>query len=413
VVLEEAPRLEPAPTSAARAAELVVLSAKTPAALNAAARRLHEHLKSHPELLLGDVAFSLATTRSLLDQRVALAVRDVESLRAALLVTAEGQTPAGAARGQARDRKGKLVWFFSGSVAQGVGIGQSLYAQWPAFRAALEAAWALLDPQLPRPLREVVWAPPSTPAAELLAEPRFAEPALFALEWALAALWRSWGIEPELVMGHAAGEISAACFASVFSLADAARLVCQRGRLMQALRVDSALGGVTAQQAQAAFDAPSVQPALREYLSVVASIAYSKPSVASLSELAGRHADAELGTPAYWARQPRESLHIPRGEHSLPELEADTLLEIGPPPRLPGGAPSNAADVRISRLASMRSGRPENEVILEALGRWLVLGGPVEWQAVLPAAARRVELPTYPWQRQRFWMQAAATKLAR
>jgi acyl transferase domain-containing protein len=406
-VLEEAPRLEPVPASAARAGELVVLSAKTPLALNAAARRLHAHLESHPQLPLGDLAFSLATTRSMLDHRLAFALPDRQALLAALLAAGAGQTPAGALRGQARHRTGKLVWFFTGEGAEAPGMGQSLHAEWPAFRTALEGAWQVLDPQLPRPLREVMWAQPNTPAAELLREGRFAQPALFAIQWALAALWRSWGIEPELVIGHAAGEIAAACVAKVFSLPDAGRLVCQRGRLMQALPGGghAARPAMTSNEARAAFEAPSVVAALREYLSVAESIAYSRPSVACLGELGG----AELATPTYWARQPRESLQLTGGEHTLGQLEADTLLELGPNPGLLGTSP-HAADARISLLVSMRSGQPENDVILQALGRWVVLGGSADWKAVFPASAQRVELPTYAWQRQRFWMEVGATK---
>ncbi len=205
--------------------------AKTPRALNAWALRLSEYLELHPEIPLRPVASTLAAARSAMEHRLALVVPTREALLEALKVAGRGETPIGATRGEVREPRAKLAWLFTGQGAQVAGMGRGLYEAWPAAREAFEEAFAALDPHLDRPLRDVMWAPAGSALAAQLDQTGATQPALFALEWALAASWRSWGVEPDLVAGHSIGEIAAACFAGVFSLADGARLVSARGRL--------------------------------------------------------------------------------------------------------------------------------------------------------------------------------------
>ncbi|KYG11146.1 hypothetical protein BE21_58195 [Sorangium cellulosum] len=161
------------------------------------------------------MAFSLATTRSAMGHRLAVTATSRESLRAALDAAAQGQTPAGAARGVASASRGKLAFLFTGQGAQTPGMGRGLCAAWPAFREAFDRCVALFDRELDRPLREVMWAEPGSAEALLLDQTGFTQPALFTVEVALTALWRSWGVEPELVVGHSVGELGGGAHGAV------------------------------------------------------------------------------------------------------------------------------------------------------------------------------------------------------
>ena len=205
VVLQEAPATEPGPAAAERGAELLVLSGRTKAAVGAQATRLHEHLRAQPEADLNALAYSLATTRTAFDHRLALAARSPEELLGALAGVASASGAAGAVRGEARPSKGALAFLFTGQGAQTPGMGRGLHARWPAFAEAFERCVALFDAQLDRPLREVIWAEPGSPESRLLDRTGYTQPALFTVEYALFSLWRAWGIEPDFVAGHSIG----------------------------------------------------------------------------------------------------------------------------------------------------------------------------------------------------------------
>ena len=225
VVLEEAPQVPSPPGAPNRLAELVVLSAKSEASLNAQAGRLRAYLEARPELLLGDVAYSLATTRSAMEYRLAIAATSRETLRAALEMAEQGQTPPGAVRGTTPSTRCKVAFLFTGQGSQVVGMGRGLHAEWPAFREAFDRCVGLFEGKLERPLKEVMWAEAGSAHSGLLDQTMYTQSALFALEYALFALWRSWGVTPDLLAGHSIGELVAACVAGVFSLEDAVRPV--------------------------------------------------------------------------------------------------------------------------------------------------------------------------------------------
>ncbi|MEO8180782.1 MAG: SDR family NAD(P)-dependent oxidoreductase, partial [Deltaproteobacteria bacterium] len=455
LVLEEAPVVDPTPVAPERSAELIVLTAKTPEALTASAARLREHLERQQELRLGDVAYSLVTTRSLMDHRLTLSVPSREALLEALRGVERGEAPAGAVWGQARQQRGKLAWLLTGQGAQQLGMGRGLYAEWPAFRQALDEVFGLFDAQLERPLREIMWAEAGTADAALLDQTGYTQPALFALEWALAQLWRSWGVEPDLLLGHSIGEITAACIAGVFSLADAVRLVGARARLMQGLSKGGAMVSIAAPESEVsgvvkgyaqtvslaalnglsstviagteadvlavaqsfsargaatkrlpvshAFHSPLMDPMLEDFRRVAQSIEYHAQQIPIVANVSGQLAGREIQQAQYWVRQVRDTVRFSQGLRSLEAAGAKSFLELGPKPTLIGLLPATLEEPALL-LPSLRGGRSEPRAVLEALGGWAAQGGSVTWEGVFPSGGRRVELPTYAWQRQRYWI---------
>jgi acyl transferase domain-containing protein len=457
VVLEEPPKAPERPTAPERPAELVVLSGRSVAAVDAQAAQLRDHLEAHPEQGLGDVAFALATTRTSMEHRLAVTASSRDGLVAALEAAGQGQTPPSGARGTIASSRGTLAFLFTGQGAQVPGMGRGLYAIWPAFRAALDECVALFDRELDRPLREVMWCEPGSAEAAQLDQTAFTQPALFAIEYALAALWRSWGVQPDVVAGHSIGELVAACVAGVFSLEDAVRLVSARGRLMQALPAGGAMVSIATPEAAVAdavaahassvsiaaingpeqvviagaeqsvqaisaafamrgvrvralrvshaFHSPLMQPMLEAFARVAESVTYERPSMPLVSNLSGKLVTDEVTAPAYWVRHVREAVRFADGVKGLHEAGAGTFLEVGPKATLLGLVPACLPDAKPALIASLRAGREEAASILDALGGLWSIGGAITWSGVFPTSGRRVSLPSYPWQRQRYWIE--------
>ncbi|MEW1754737.1 type I polyketide synthase [Streptomyces angustmyceticus] len=434
-----------------------LLSARGATALRAQARRLAAHLARHPGLTPADVALSLATSRTAFEDRAAVVGRDAGELTEALRAFAEGREHPRAAVGRARP--GKLAFLFPGQGSQRAGTGRALYATHDAFADALDAACAHLDGHLDRPLREVLFAEPGTPDAELIDRTVYTQAGLFALEVALFRLLESYGVHPDLLLGHSIGELAAAHVAGVFSLEDACRLVAARGRLMQALpaggamvsvqaaeedvlpllapyeeRVviaavngpaavvlsgdDDAVTEVAGQLATAghrtkrlrvshAFHSARMDAMLDAFASVASELTYQAPSVPVVSNVTGRPATAEeLCSPAYWVRHVRQAVRFHDGTRTLEELGARTLLDLG------SGVLTAMADEclttdGISLGALLRRDTDEAESLTTALAQLHLHGHGPDWDRCLaPSGARRVPLPTYPFQRQRYWLEA-------
>ena len=463
VIVEEAPAdaEEPAQAPSPRSAELMVVSARSAEALDACVSRLGDHVKAHPQQTLRDIAYSLAATRSHHEHRLALTVGTRAELLSGLEALSGGKLPVGCLREEVR-AAGKLAWLFTGQGSQHVGMGRGLWQEWPAFREAFDAACAALDPHLGGSLREVIWAAPSQ--AKTLDETGWTQPALFALQVGLAALWRSWAVEPDVVVGHSIGELSAAYVAGVFSLEDAARLIAARGRLMQALPCGGAMVSIAASAAEVgeaiaahagrvsiaavngplsvvisgeeagvlavseafaakgsrtkrlpvshAFHSALMDPMLEEFRRVAASVAYRSARIEVVSNVGGQVAGSELSTPEYWVRHVREAVRFADGIATLHAAGVTEYLEIGPKPTLlglvPACLPAQAKEPML--VASLRSDRAEAVTILQALGAHYACGGRVAWESVFPGGGRRIELPNYPWQRKRYWVEAAATQ---
>ncbi len=458
-ILEEAP-----PASAAGAQpedggpQLLVVSSKTPEGLRAQARRLAEHLAAHEEDRLIDVACTLSTGRSHWQERLALVASTAQEARAGLERFAAGETETGilAAKAEAGAQR-KLAWLFSGQGSQYGGMGRELYATESVYRAAIdrceEILKGLLEPSLTAFLAD----------GALLDRTMYTQPGLFSLEYALSELWRSWGIVPDAVMGHSVGEYVAACVAGVFDLEDGLRLCAARGRLMQALdgegamasarcqaeRVQRALEGeegkvsiaayngpqqivvsgerpaveavcrrleadgvkTTRLQVSHAFHSPLMDPMLDAFEAEAARLRMSAPRLALVSNLTGRMATEEVATPGYWRRHVREAVQFEAGMQALREGGFTSFLEIGPHPTLLGMGSACLGEGHGEWLPSLRKNRDPRGLMLETLGRLHVRGAAVNWRAYAASrGGRRIGLPTYAFQRQRYWVDAGRAR---
>jgi phthiocerol/phenolphthiocerol synthesis type-I polyketide synthase E len=459
VILEEAP--ERRPGSASRPWQLLVLSARTPTALDAATARLAAHLADHPEDDLADVAFTLQVGREAMEHRRTLVAASREDAVAALA------DPARLLAGSPRGRSPRVVYLFSGQGAQHVGMGRGLYRGEPVFRAELDRAAELLMPHLGLDLREVLY--PEDAGAEArpelaarLEQTALTQPALFAVEHALARLWMEWGVAPQAMMGHSIGEYVAACLAGVMTLPDALSLVAARGRLMQGLPAGAMLtvplseaevapllgrqlslaatnaparsvvsGPAEAVEALAerlaasgiagsrrlhtshAFHSGMMEPILAPFLAEVKKVDLRPPQLPYISNVTGTWITAaEATAPEYWVRHLRGTVRFAEG---LAELfgEGDALLlEVGPGKSLaslarqqPGRPPSVAV---LSSLRHPRDAGEDLPHLLGALGQLWANGAAVDWAGFYARERRlRLALPTYPFERKRFWIDPA------
>ncbi len=469
-ILEEAPAPKPAATDgeAARpgpAPISLALSARSQPALREVASRLLAHLRANPELDLTDVAWSLLNTRSTFEHRAVALGEDREQLLGALESIARGEPSADAV--EARAGEGKLAYLFTGQGSQRAGMGRELYESHPAFAAALDEVLAELDPHLDRPLKELLFAEPGSPEAELLDHTTYAQPALFALQVALFEALRSQGLKPDLLAGHSIGEISAAHLAGVFSLADAAKLVAARGRLMGALPEGGAMVAIEATEAEAreaiagkegelsiaainapravvvsgeqepaedvaarfgeqgrktkrlsvshAFHSPLMEPMLEHFAEVASSLAYGEPQIPIVSNTSGELLSPEQATdPAYWVAHVRQPVRFADALASLGAQGASAYLELGPDPVLSAMAAEclEAGEERerpATLVPTLREGRPEARALATALAEAHACGAKLDWDAFFAGAgAKRVALPTYPFQRQRYWLDSSA-----
>ncbi|MDX3233695.1 type I polyketide synthase [Streptomyces sp. ME19-01-6] len=460
VILEEAPEEEGEPAAAPAAstslpAVPVLLSGRCDPSLRAQAERVKDLVVADPELNLVDLGHSLSEARTSWERRAAVVAADREQLLTGLEAVARGEPHAGVAEGHTGS--GSLAFLFAGQGAQRPGMGRALCSAYPAFSQALDAVAAHLDPRLDRPLRDVLCAPEGTPDAALLDQTAYTQAALFAFEVALYRLFESWGVTPDVLIGHSIGELSAAHVAGVLSLPDACALVAARGALMQALPAGGAMVVIRAAEADVvpllgdhvslaavngpdavvvsgredavlavaerfprttrlpvshAFHSPLMEPMLEEFGTVARSVSFRTPRTPVVSNLTGKLADPdELCTPEYWVRHVQGTVRFGDGIQALEATGVGTVLELGPDGRLAGMFADNCrTDDPMAAVAAVRPDRPEGPGLIEALARLHVRGVPVDWTAVFAGTgARRIELPTYPFQGQRFWLAAPAT----
>ncbi|MFD0691982.1 SDR family oxidoreductase, partial [Actinomadura fibrosa] len=450
LILQQPPdSAETAPAGAQVPRLPCVLSARTPEALAATARRLTAHLTAHPETEPATLGGILATGRAHFAHRAAVTASDRDGLVNALDALAEDRPAPALVRGEART-PGRPTFLFPGQGTQWAGMGAGLYAAFPLFAEAYEQVRAELDRHLDRPL--------STAAAdpELIGRTGYAQPALFALEVALHRLLLSYGLRPDYLIGHSLGELSAAQVAGVFDLADACVLVAARARLMEsvgtagamvALRADpgevvphlspevsiAAVNGPAAtvisgdetavlrvadhfraagRQAERlrvtrAFHSAHLDRVLDEFREVAATVGYREPSIPVISGLTGTPDEAMWREgPDYWTTQLRETVRFMAGVHHLQDRGVGAYVEVGPGSALTVAVKECLTGEEVILTPTLRRGRPEPDTVLRALAELHCEGVPVHWPRTPARFAE--DLPTYAFQHRRYWLTAPA-----
>uniref|UniRef100_UPI00131F0652 type I polyketide synthase n=36 Tax=Mycobacterium tuberculosis TaxID=1773 RepID=UPI00131F0652 len=455
VILEQGPTQSPeivesvaAAGSNAPVAVPWVLAARSPQALTNQAGRLLAHLTADDGLTALDVGWSLVKTRAMFEHRAVVVGADRGALLAGLAALAAGESGAGVAVGRARS-VGKTVFVFPGQGAQWVGMGAQLYAELPLFALAFDAVAEELDRHLRLPLRNVLWEGDEA----LLTSTEFAQPALFAIEVALATLLQHWGISPDFLIGHSVGEIAAAHLAGVLSLTDAAGLVAARGRLMAELPAGGVMVVVAASEEEvlpvlvdganlAAVNAPHsvvvsgceaavsdiadhfarrgrrvhrlavshafhsllMEPMLAEFTRIAAGISVSKPRIPLVSNVTGQMAGAGYGDGQYWVEHARRPVRFAEGVQLLNAVGATRFVEVGPGGGLTALVEQSLPLGEALSVAMMRREHPEVSSVLGAVATLFTAGAQMDWPAVFGSPGRRIELPTYAFQRQRYWL---------
>ncbi len=451
LVLEEAPT--PAATKDSFEHHLLTISAKSATALDRAAANLAGHLQSHPAIELADVASTLQTGRRQFNLRRSVVCSSAQDAIQQL------NNPAGKPETSPAIAL-PLVFAFPGQGAQYPGMGRELYASLPVFRECMDECATILLPALGLDLREAIHS-------ESLNQTALAQPAIFAIEYALARQWMSWGIRPQAMVGHSVGEFVAACLAGVFSLSDGLLLVAARGRMMQDLpggvmlsvrapaekvarylTADLALAAVNSPslcvvsgphdaiesletsfngedivcrrlRTSHAFHSPMVDPILAPLAERISHIALNPPQIPYVSTLTGDWITDEQATDVnYFARHCRETVQFSAAVTQLQKEKSWSVLEVGPGQALTtlvrqhGNKPNELPAV--ASLPGVSGEQPEMASLLSALGRLWQLGNEPDWTAVHQGRRRqRVSLPTYPFERKRFWIdppKSAATE---
>ncbi|MGN6337672.1 type I polyketide synthase [Mycobacterium sp.] len=431
------------------------VSAKSLSALNSQAARLAARLRGQPDLDIADVGWTLAG-RSAFEQRAVIVGGDRDRLLAGLDELARDDLTGSIIRGTAN--AGKTVFVFPGQGSQILGMGMGLHAGYPVFAEAFNTVVAELDRHLLRPLREVMWGHDEN----LLNSTEFAQPALFAVEVALFRLLESWGVRPDFVMGHSIGELAAAHVAGVLSLENAAVLVAARGRFMQALPEGGAMVAVQATEEEVrpllaspesagvglaavnaptsvvisgaedavtaiadrlrtdghrvhrlsvshAFHSPLMDPMIDEFGTVAAGLAIGKPTIPIVSNLTGQPAGDDFASAAYWKRHVREAVRFADSVRFVHSAGANRFLEVGPGSGLTASIEETLASdsmaAPVTTMSALRRDRPEPITLVTAVAQGYVAGMDVDWRGVLGDGSL-VELPTYAFDRRRFWLAA-------
>lgn len=429
-----------------------VISGKTASALAAQAGRLGRYVRARPALDVVDVGYSLVSTRSVFDHRAVVVGQTRDELLAGLAGVVAGRPEAGVVCGVGKPA-GKTAFVFAGQGSQWLGMGSELYAAYPVFAEALDAVVDELDRHLRYPLRDVIWGHDQ----DLLNTTEFAQPALFAVEVALYRLLMSWGVRPGLVLGHSVGELAAAHVAGALCLPDAAMLVAARGRLMQALPAGGAMFAVQAREDEVApmlghdvsiaavngpasvvisgahdavsaiadrlrgqgrrvhrlavshaFHSALMEPMIAEFTAVEAELSVGLPTIPVISNVTGQLVADDFASADYWARHIRAVVRFGDSVRSAHCAGASRFIEVGPGGGLTSLIEASLADAQIVSVPTLRKDRPEPVSVMTAAAQGFVSGMGLDWASVFSGyRPKRVELPTYAFQHQKFWLAPA------
>ncbi|CCG10261.1 type I polyketide synthase [Mycobacterium tuberculosis] len=429
-----------------------VISGKTASALAAQAGRLGRYVRARPALDVVDVGYSLVSTRSVFDHRAVVVGQTRDELLAGLAGVVAGRPEAGVVCGVGKPA-GKTAFVFAGQGSQWLGMGSELYAAYPVFAEALDAVVDELDRHLRYPLRDVIWGHDQ----DLLNTTEFAQPALFAVEVALYRLVMSWGVRPGLVLGHSVGELAAAHVAGALCLPGAAMLVAARGRLMQALPAGGAMFAVQAREDEVApmlghdvsiaavngpasvvisgahdavsaiadrlrgqgrrvhrlavshaFHSALMEPMIAEFTAVAAELSVGLPTIPVISNVTGQLVADDFASADYWARHIRAVVRFGDSVRSAHCAGASRFIEVGPGGGLTSLIEASLADAQIVSVPTLRKDRPEPVSVMTAAAQGFVSGMGLDWASVFSGyRPKRVELPTYAFQHQKFWLAPA------
>ncbi|MBP0032421.1 MAG: SDR family NAD(P)-dependent oxidoreductase [Roseofilum sp. Belize BBD 4] len=463
ILVEETPVKQPEKSEAEDSSEppvqLLTLSTKTPKALGELVHSYQDYLSTYPELDLANLAYTTHLGRSHFNHRLALITSShsalQQQLHSYLLEPAEAIAVYGAEVSTSTEPP-EIAFLFTGQGSQYVNMGRQLYESSPVFREAIAQCNTILGYELDRPLLEILYPDSEAEPSPLLDRTAYTQPALFALEYALFKLWQSWGIQPRVVMGHSVGEYVAACVAGVFSLEDGLRLMAARGRLIQNLPQNGLMAAVKASesdlrprllpyQKQAAiaaingpesvvisgektilkdiveqlesegiktqnlpishaFHSPLIEPILAEFRAVAQQIAYHPPQIPFVSNVTGEQAGEAIATAHYWVDHLRQPVKFASAMTAMQDYPI--FLELGPKPILLGMGRSCVSDDRGMWLPSLRPGIGDWQQMLSSLGQLYTQGVEIDWSGFHHQQKRhKVFLPTYPFQRQRYWLE--------
>ncbi|MEV4311991.1 type I polyketide synthase [Actinocrispum sp. NPDC049592] len=446
VIIEQAPAAETPEPGAAPGVLSWTLSAKSAEALKSQAAKLLSFVEESADLSALDVGYSLATTRAAHPYRAAVVGTQWEEFLAGLAAIESGKPARGVVKGVAKD--GQVAFLFTGQGSQRIGMGRELHAAHPAFAAAWDGIMAEYDKHFDRSVQDIIWGDDQ----DLLNQTMYAQAGLFALEVSLFRLLDSWGVKPDYLLGHSIGELAAAHIAGILSLEDACALVFARGRLMQALPAGGAMLAVQGTEAEIrplltsglsiaavngpasvvvsgvdseidalraaladrktkrlhvshAFHSALTEPMLAEFEQLAGRLTYAAPSIPVISNVTGESAGERLRDPAYWASQVRSAVRFDDGVQWLADRGVTRFVELGPDGTLTAMAREGLGENAVC-VPVLRPDRPEARTVVSAVSELHVNGVSVDWQAIQPG--RRVDLPTYAFQNENYWVDIAA-----
>ncbi|OLT60326.1 type I polyketide synthase [Moorena bouillonii] len=467
IVLEEAPIEVRSQKSEVRSEEylerpvhILTLSAKTEKALEDLVNSYESYLEAeNNDNYLGDICYTANIGRSKFDHRLAVVTSDKQELLEKLKQYKQGENVAGIFSGkQISETRTKIAFIFTGQGSQYLQMGRQLYETQPTFNKIIDQCSEMLVNYLEVSLLDILYpVEVKDESSTLIDQTAYTQPAIFALEYALAKLWESWGIKPDVVMGHSVGEYVAATVAGVFSLEDGLKLIAMRGKLMQKLPSGGQMASIMASESQVieaikeyssqvtiaavngpesivisgesaaiasicsqfesvgvktkalqvshAFHSPLMEPMLTEFETVATEITYNQPKIPLISNVTGQEVGGEITTAEYWVSHVRQPVRFAEGMETLHKQGAEIFLEIGSKPILLGMGRECLMGEKKLWLPSLRSGKPDWLQMLQSLGQLYVRSIKIDWLGFDRDYFRnKVELPTYPWQRKRYWI---------
>ncbi len=439
-----------------RPVQLLPLSAKNEDALKESARRYADYLDERTDSALGDICYTAGTGRSHFNHRIAVQGSSHHEVRDGLNAYLDGKRSRSLSMGTGTNRNPQVAFLFTGQGSQYVGMGRSLYKTQPVFRAAVETCDKLFSDRLDRSIIDLIYSDKAD--EDSLAQTQYTQPAIFTIQYALSCLWDSWGIKPDFVSGHSIGEYAGACIAGVLSLEDAVKLVAARGQLMQSLPAGGAMAAVFAGEADLlsfveskstelsiaalnapgsavisgkaetvaevvgclkkkgisarelnvshAFHSPLMEPILESFRDVASKVTYMPAQLPLVSTVTGKKATAgDLASAEYWTRQIRQAVRFQAAAETLSEEGANVFLELGALPTLTGLAARTLSPDEHLFFPSLKKGEEDWNILLKSVGDLYVNNVDVDWRGFdEPYVRQKTDIPSYPFQRKRYYM---------